>query len=146
MHNPGPPLARFIAYFWALHDVPVHATGRLVPSGTLDLLVNLHEDEVRIDDPLSGVCHVYSGAVAAGAYGPFLHHSAGPANVCATQPLRPGARNPRAIGGGDTCAAWLFVYSRSMATCVSRPLLACRTARISGCLSLDGGYGSRVIS
>jgi AraC-like DNA-binding protein len=70
--SPGPPLARFIDYFWTLHDVPVHATGRLVPSGTLDLVVNLHEDIVRIDDPHTSVCHVHSGAVAAGAYGRYF--------------------------------------------------------------------------
>ncbi|MEU7214218.1 helix-turn-helix transcriptional regulator [Nocardia iowensis] len=72
MRDPGPALARFIAYFWALHDVPVHAAGRLVPSGTLDLVVNLHADVVRINDPHSGVCHRYSGTVAAGAYGRYI--------------------------------------------------------------------------
>jgi AraC-like DNA-binding protein len=70
--RPGPPLAQFIAYFWALHDVPAHATGRLVPSGTLDMVVNLHEDVVRVADPHSGVCHEYSGAVVAGAYGRYF--------------------------------------------------------------------------
>jgi AraC-like DNA-binding protein len=72
MHPPGPPLARFIAYFWALQDVPLHAMGRLVPSGTLDLVVNLLEDRLQIDDPHSGVCRAVSGAAAAGAYGRYL--------------------------------------------------------------------------
>jgi AraC-like DNA-binding protein len=66
--HPGPPLTRYIAYFWALQDVPPRAQGRLVPSGTLDLVINLYEDRVRIEDPYSGICHGYSGAVAAGAY------------------------------------------------------------------------------
>jgi AraC-like DNA-binding protein len=73
--TPGPALARFVEYFWALHDIPVDATGRLVPSGTLDLVVNLHEDVMRIDDPYSGVGHRYSGAVAAGAYGRYIEMS-----------------------------------------------------------------------
>jgi AraC-like DNA-binding protein len=72
MRRPGPPLARFIEYFWALQDVPLHARGRLVPSGTLDLVVNLHEDRMQVDDPRDGTCRVYSGAVAAGAYGRFI--------------------------------------------------------------------------
>jgi AraC-like DNA-binding protein len=72
MRNPGPPLARFIAYFWALQDVPVGATARLIPSGTLDLVFNLHDDVMRIDDPYSAVSRHYSGAVAAGAYGRYI--------------------------------------------------------------------------
>jgi AraC-like DNA-binding protein len=73
--TPGPALSRFVEYFWALHDIPVDATGRLVPSGTLDLVVNLHEDVMRIDDPYSGVGHRYSGVVAAGAYRRYIETS-----------------------------------------------------------------------
>ena len=40
-HRPGPPLAESVAYLWALRDVPVHSTERIVPSGTLELVVNL---------------------------------------------------------------------------------------------------------
>jgi AraC-like DNA-binding protein len=94
MRNPGPPLARFIAYFWELQDVPVHATGRLVPSGTLDLVVNLHEDVIRIDDPHSGVCHRYSGVVAAGAYGRYIvSHNRAHASVVGVH-FRPGGALP----------------------------------------------------
>ena len=94
MHTPGTPLARFIAYFWALHDVPVDATARLVPSGTLDLVFNLHEDAMRIDDLHSGVCHGYSGAVAAGAYGrPIVSHNRTRASVIGVH-FRPGGALP----------------------------------------------------
>jgi AraC-like DNA-binding protein len=94
MHRPGTPLARFIAYFWALQDVPVDATARLVPSGTLDLVFNLHEDAMRIDDPNSGVCRGYSGAVAAGAYGRYIvSHSRTHASVIGVH-FRPGGALP----------------------------------------------------
>jgi AraC-like DNA-binding protein len=94
MRNPGAPLARFIAYFWALQDVPVNATARLVPSGTLDMVFNLHEEVMRIDDLHSGVCHRYSGAVAAGAYGRYImSRSHGQASVVGVH-FRPGGALP----------------------------------------------------
>jgi AraC-like DNA-binding protein len=66
--RPGPPLARFVAYLWWLRDAPAHSTERIVPSGTLELVVNLAEDELRIYDPRSAVCRRYSGTVVSGAY------------------------------------------------------------------------------
>lgn len=67
-HRPGPPLAEFVANMWALRDVPVHSTERIVPSGTLELVVNLHEDQMRICDPQTMYWRRYSGAVVSGAY------------------------------------------------------------------------------
>lgn len=94
MHDPGPALARFIAYFWELQDVPVHATGRLVPSGTLDLVVNLQEDVLRYDDPHGGACGLYSGAVAAGAYGRYFEFAnRAPASLVGVH-FRPGGALP----------------------------------------------------
>ena len=94
MRNPGAPLARFVAYFWALHDVPVDAMGRLVPSATLDLVVNLHEDVLRYDDPQSGVYRKYSGAVAAGAYGRYFEFAnRTPASLIGVH-FRPGGALP----------------------------------------------------
>jgi len=69
---PGPPLARFVACLWWLRDAPVHTTERIVPSGTLELVVNLHENELRIYEPGSAVCRRYSGAVVSGAYQRFF--------------------------------------------------------------------------
>ncbi|MGK8512898.1 DUF6597 domain-containing transcriptional factor [Nocardia asiatica] len=64
--RPGAALGRFIAYFWALEGLPTRGSARLVPSGTLDLVVNLHDDSVLVNG------QVHSGIVVAGAYGgPF---------------------------------------------------------------------------
>ena len=72
---PGPALAPFIAYFWALQDAPPNLKGRLVPSGTLDLVVNLHEDQMRGDASHLGNGVGFSGALAAGAYRRYFEFS-----------------------------------------------------------------------
>jgi AraC-like DNA-binding protein len=71
-YRPGPPLADFVEYLWALHDAPAHSTERIVPSGTLELVVNLHEDALRIFDPATHAWRRYSGAVVSGAYRRFF--------------------------------------------------------------------------
>ncbi|MCE9674028.1 helix-turn-helix domain-containing protein [Myxococcus stipitatus] len=68
-HAPMAPLADFVEYYWSLGDVPAHARERIVPSGTLELVVNLHEDEIRVYDPVDPTrCRRFSGAVVSGAY------------------------------------------------------------------------------
>jgi AraC-like DNA-binding protein len=71
-YRPGPPLAAFVEYLWALRDAPAHATERIVPSGTLELVVNLHEDALRIYDVETHGWRRYSGAVVSGAYRRFF--------------------------------------------------------------------------
>jgi AraC-like DNA-binding protein len=71
-YRPGPPLADFVEYLWALRDAPTHSTERIVPSGTFELVVNLHEDALRIYDPSTRVWRRYSGAVVSGAYRRFF--------------------------------------------------------------------------
>jgi len=68
---PGPPLDRFIECFWCLSDAPPHARERILPSGTLELVINLAEDEFRIYDP-EGRCRRFSGAMISGAYRRFF--------------------------------------------------------------------------
>lgn len=71
-YRPGPPLADFIEYLWALRDAPAHSTERIVPSGRLELVVNLHDDALRIYDPDTRDWRRYSGAVVSGAYRRFF--------------------------------------------------------------------------
>jgi AraC-like DNA-binding protein len=68
----GPPLTDLVAYMWALRDVPAHSQERIVPSGTLELVVNLNEDALRIYDPCAKTWRRYSGAVVSGAYRRFF--------------------------------------------------------------------------
>jgi len=71
-HIPRPPLSHFIEYLWSLRDAPGHAMERIVPSATLELVVNLHEDELRIYDREGGACRRYAGASVSGAYGRYF--------------------------------------------------------------------------
>jgi AraC-like DNA-binding protein len=70
-HVPSPPLTRFVAYLWSLCDAPAHRTERIVPSGTLELVVNLHADELALGS-CDGARRTYSGAVVSGAYHRFF--------------------------------------------------------------------------
>jgi AraC-like DNA-binding protein len=67
-HIPSPPLSRFVAYLWWMRDTPEHTSERVVPSGTLELVVNLHEDEIGIYRAGTTRRQRYSGAVVSGAY------------------------------------------------------------------------------
>jgi len=64
---PTPPLAEFVDYVWASQGAPAHAVERVVPTGTVELVVSLVEDGRRI---FTGAGHGrrFSGALVAGAY------------------------------------------------------------------------------
>ncbi len=64
---PVAPLAGHVEYVWASQGAPAHAKERVVPTGTLELLFNLVEDEVRIHDA-DGRTRSSSGAAVSGAY------------------------------------------------------------------------------
>jgi AraC-like DNA-binding protein len=56
-----------------LSDAPPHAKERIVPSGTLELVINLKEDEFRIYDAVeSPRFRRFSGAMVSGAYASFF--------------------------------------------------------------------------
>ena len=71
---PPPPLDTCIERFWLLSNTPAHSKERIAPSGTIDLVINLHENELRIYDPSNPErCERFSGAVVSGAHsGPFV--------------------------------------------------------------------------
>src|SRR4051812_39964482 len=69
---PPPPLSPFVEYLWSLQDAPSHAMERIVPSGTLELVVNVQEDELRIYSPDGSSYHRHAGACVSGAYPRFF--------------------------------------------------------------------------
>jgi AraC-like DNA-binding protein len=74
VHKPSPPLNGFVSYLWSLSDAPHHELERILPSGTIELVINLQEDELRIyrSLPAGKVCHRFRGVIASGCYGsPF---------------------------------------------------------------------------
>ena len=68
-YTPTPPLAEFVERFWQCSDTPSHRCVRVLPSGTIELVINLREDEIRIYDALNPDCITrFSGAVVSGPY------------------------------------------------------------------------------
>jgi AraC-like DNA-binding protein len=68
--HPGPPLHEFVEYFWSLSDAPSHARERVVPSGTIELVVNLEHDTFRIFGASANAetHQQYPGAIVSGCY------------------------------------------------------------------------------
>jgi AraC-like DNA-binding protein len=64
---PARPLASFVEYVWASKGAPSYAKERVVPTGTLELIVALVEGQGRIYDA-TGRGRPVSGAMVSGAY------------------------------------------------------------------------------
>jgi AraC-like DNA-binding protein len=70
---PGPPLDECIERFWFCSDTPSHPRERILPSGTVELVINLSDDEIRIYDPAyPDRARRYPGAVVSGPYSNFF--------------------------------------------------------------------------
>ncbi len=65
--TPGGLTGEFVASIW-LHegDSPAHRAELRLPTGAVELLINLREDRFSLSD--GGVRHAYSGALVAGPY------------------------------------------------------------------------------
>jgi hypothetical protein len=72
--TPVPPLDTCVERLWLVSDAPAHSKERIAASGTIDLGINLHENELRIYDPAKPErCERFSGAVVSGTHsGPFV--------------------------------------------------------------------------
>jgi len=47
--TPSPPLGDFVERFWHFSDAPAHSRERIVPSGAVELVINLQETTCRRD-------------------------------------------------------------------------------------------------
>ena len=81
--------------FWQISDAPSHRQERIVPGGTMELVINLREDEFRIYRATApGPCRRFSGAMVAGAYArPFVIDAQQHASVIGVH-FRPGGAFP----------------------------------------------------
>jgi AraC-like DNA-binding protein len=73
-HTPVSPLLDFVDDIW-LYDgyTPPHFKERILPSGTIELVINLCDDELRIYDAAQPERYNrFSGALVSGAYGGFF--------------------------------------------------------------------------
>jgi hypothetical protein len=67
--QPVTPLDCFVERLWHLNDAPAHAHESILPSGTMELVINLHRDEMRIYDPKETKRFArFSGAIVSGTY------------------------------------------------------------------------------
>lgn len=72
-YTPQQPLGDFVERLWLCSDAPPHSRERILPSGTIELVVNLREDEIRIYDPSHpDRCTRMSGATVSGPYSRFF--------------------------------------------------------------------------
>ena len=92
-HAPKHPIAEFVEYLWLLSDSPPHAQERILPTGTLELVINLCEDEIGIYDD-AGVRQRHSGTLVSGAYSrPFTIDTTAHALIMGVH-FRPGGAAP----------------------------------------------------
>jgi AraC-like DNA-binding protein len=70
-YKPNPPLSKFVDRFWLYEGyVPEHKTERILPTGTLELAINLRQNELRFyDAERPEDCSRLSGAIVSGASG-----------------------------------------------------------------------------
>jgi AraC-like DNA-binding protein len=94
-HSPTGHLGAFVERFWQINNMPPHFKERIVPSGTLELVINLHEDEFRIYGPARlENCRRFSGTMVSGTYtGSFIIDAHQHASVIGIH-FRPGGAFP----------------------------------------------------
>src|SRR5215510_2889496 len=70
-YQPKPPLSKFVDSFWLYEGYEAeHKTERILPTGTLELVINLRQDELRFfDAERPENCSRFSGAIVSGASG-----------------------------------------------------------------------------
>src|SRR5215471_20580257 len=70
-YKPKPPLSKFVDNFWLYEGYePERKTERILPTGTLELVINLRQNELRFyDAERPENCSRLSGAIVSGASG-----------------------------------------------------------------------------
>jgi AraC-like DNA-binding protein len=70
-YKPKPPLSKFVDSFWLFEGYePERKTERILPTGTLELVINLRQNELLFyDDERPENCSRFSGAIVSGAHG-----------------------------------------------------------------------------
>jgi AraC-like DNA-binding protein len=89
---PSPALAPLVESLWYFTGELPHARERILPSGAMQLLVNLHADELRAYD--GDRVHVTRGAIVVGAHAhPFAIDTAAQRAIAGVN-FRPGGAGP----------------------------------------------------
>src|SRR5215813_4954087 len=81
-YKPEPPLSKFVDSFWLYEGYEPqhkteHITESILPTGTLELVINLRQNELRFyDAECHENCSRFSGAIVSGAHGRSLEPTA----------------------------------------------------------------------
>jgi AraC-like DNA-binding protein len=68
-HHPRPPLSEFVDSLWLVEGGQSPRLERILPSGTIEVVINLRDDEVQIHDAARPDHYKrFSGAVVSGTY------------------------------------------------------------------------------
>jgi AraC-like DNA-binding protein len=69
--KPTAMLSDFVDNFWICEDYQAnHVNERILPTGTIELVINLHDNELRFyDSEQPNRCSRFSGAIVSGAHG-----------------------------------------------------------------------------
>ena len=95
-YRPKPPLSKFVDSFWLYEGYePEHKTERILPTGTLELVINLRQNELRFyDDERPENCSCLSGAIVSGAHGRSYEPDTAEASIIMGVHFKPGGAFP----------------------------------------------------
>ena len=73
-YRPRAPLSEYVEHIWLVADGQMPRRERILPSGTVELVFNLHDDQVRIDGTVQAARgRTFAGAAVSGTYsGAFI--------------------------------------------------------------------------
>ena len=93
---PQPPLSEFVELFWSHEGYdPPHARERVVPTGTMQLIFNLHDAGLRVYDPQDHRrSQSFGGSLVSGAHSQYVViNTAGQSSTVGVH-FRPGGAYP----------------------------------------------------
>jgi len=95
-YRPSAPLSAYVEQFWYYAGfVRGHTRERLLPTGTIELVINLHEDEVRTYDPDDlERCMRHPGSVVVGMHNRYFVLDTAEQNDVIGIHFRPGGAYP----------------------------------------------------
>ncbi|PCC71613.1 AraC-type DNA-binding protein [Nannocystis exedens] len=94
LHHPGPPLGEFVDCFWAWECYTGPAPReRALPSGTVDIVINLRDDSLRVFDRFDRASR-FPGIMVSGAHAGYFVIDTAPCAAVMGVHFRPGGAAP----------------------------------------------------
>jgi AraC-like DNA-binding protein len=95
-HIPAPPLSEFVGLLWLYEGYrQPHQKERLLPDGSMELVINLNEDQTRAYDPHdTGKFRTLSGSIVVGAHSEYFVIDTAQQHTVAGVHFKPGGAFP----------------------------------------------------